>query len=157
MIQERANLPTISPKPIVAGASKKSSRAFGQATKSIMNMISRGELNSADKDDSLNFCYSWVVAVRQLDRSGTLATKEFLVEILMLSLLRHPNLVSLVGYCADGDQRLLVYEYMPSGSLDDYLFAYGYFAPEYERQGESSLKSDVHNFAVVLLELIIGR
>ncbi|KAH7429069.1 hypothetical protein KP509_09G029200 [Ceratopteris richardii] len=39
----------------------------------------------------------------------------------MLSLLHHPNLVSLIGYCADGDQRLLVYEYMPLGSLEDHL------------------------------------
>ncbi|PSS14080.1 Serine/threonine-protein kinase [Actinidia chinensis var. chinensis] len=39
----------------------------------------------------------------------------------MLSLLHHQNLVNLIGYCADGDQRLLVYEYMPMGSLDDHL------------------------------------
>ncbi|KAF2933733.1 hypothetical protein DAI22_04g109300 [Oryza sativa Japonica Group] len=39
----------------------------------------------------------------------------------MLSLLHHQNLVNLVGYCADGDQRLLVYEYMPLGSLEDHL------------------------------------
>ena len=39
----------------------------------------------------------------------------------MLSLLHHTNLVNLVGYCADGDQRILVYEYMPNGSLDDHL------------------------------------
>ncbi|CAH9073612.1 unnamed protein product [Cuscuta europaea] len=47
--------------------------------------------------------------------------KEFLVEVFMLSLLHHPNLVSLIGYCADGDQRLLVYEYMPLGCLEDHL------------------------------------
>nr|ACU18579.1 unknown [Glycine max] len=39
----------------------------------------------------------------------------------MLSLLHHPNLVNLIGYCADGDQRLLVYEYMPLGCLEDHL------------------------------------
>ena len=39
----------------------------------------------------------------------------------MLSLLQHDNLVNLIGYCADGDQRLLVYEYMPLGSLEDHL------------------------------------
>lgn len=47
--------------------------------------------------------------------------KEFLVEVLMLSLLHHPNLVNLIGYCADGDQRLLVYEFMSGGSVDDHL------------------------------------
>ena len=47
--------------------------------------------------------------------------REFLVEVLMLSLLHHPNLVNLIGYCADGNQRLLVYEYMPLGSLEDHM------------------------------------
>uniref|UniRef100_A0A0D3FV90 non-specific serine/threonine protein kinase n=1 Tax=Oryza barthii TaxID=65489 RepID=A0A0D3FV90_9ORYZ len=62
-----------------------------------------------------------IVAIKQLNRDGTQGNKEFLVEVLMLSLLHHQNLVNLVGYCADGDQRLLVYEYMPLGSLEDHL------------------------------------
>lgn len=62
-----------------------------------------------------------VVAVKQLDRNGLQGNREFLVEVLMLSLLHHDNLVNLIGYCADGDQRLLVYEYMPLGSLEDHL------------------------------------
>ncbi|KAL5794823.1 hypothetical protein ACOSP7_003417 [Xanthoceras sorbifolium] len=62
-----------------------------------------------------------VVAVKQLDRNGLQGNKEFLVEVLMLSLLHHHNLVNLIGYCADGDQRLLVYEYMSMGSLEDHL------------------------------------
>ncbi|KAJ7963847.1 Kinase family protein [Quillaja saponaria] len=62
-----------------------------------------------------------VVGVKQLDRNGFQGNREFLVEVLMLSLLHHPNLVNLVGYCADRDQRILVYEYMPNGSLEDHL------------------------------------
>ncbi|KAJ9549406.1 hypothetical protein OSB04_021949 [Centaurea solstitialis] len=61
------------------------------------------------------------IAVKQLDRNGLQGNREFLVEVLMLSLLHHPNLVNLIGYCADGDQRLLVYEFMPLGSLEDHL------------------------------------
>ena len=61
------------------------------------------------------------VAVKQLDRSGSQGNREFVVEVLMLSLLNHPNLVGLVGYCADGEQRLLVYPLMPRGSLEDHL------------------------------------
>jgi len=61
------------------------------------------------------------VAVKQLDRNGLQGNREFLVEVLMLSLLHHENLVNLIGYCADGEQRLLVYEYMPLGSLEDHL------------------------------------
>lgn len=59
--------------------------------------------------------------MKQLDRNGLQGNREFLVEVLMLSLLHHPNLVNLIGYCADGDQRLLVYEFMPLGSLEDHL------------------------------------
>ncbi|KAJ6371521.1 hypothetical protein OIU77_001933 [Salix suchowensis] len=36
--------------------------------------------------------------------------------------MHHPNLVNLIGFCAEGDHRLLVYEYMPLGSLEDHLF-----------------------------------
>ncbi|XP_052208024.1 probable serine/threonine-protein kinase PBL23 [Diospyros lotus] len=61
------------------------------------------------------------VAVKQLDRNGLQGNREFLVEVMMLSLLHHPNLVNLVGYCADGDQRILVYEFMANGSLEDHL------------------------------------
>lgn len=59
--------------------------------------------------------------MKQLDRNGLQGNREFLVEVLMLSLLHHKNLVNLIGYCADGDQRLLVYEFMLLGSLEDHL------------------------------------
>ncbi|ONK71926.1 uncharacterized protein A4U43_C04F13830 [Asparagus officinalis] len=62
------------------------------------------------------------VAIKKLNIEGVQGSKEFLVEVLMLSMLRHPNLVNLHGYCAEGDERLLVYEYMPQGSLEDHLF-----------------------------------
>ncbi|XP_034597175.2 probable serine/threonine-protein kinase PBL23 [Setaria viridis] len=62
-----------------------------------------------------------VIAVKQLDRDGFQGNREFLVEVLMLSLLHHPNLVKLLGYCTDSNQRILVYEYMPKGSLEDHL------------------------------------
>ncbi|XVE51139.1 hypothetical protein DITRI_Ditri02bG0015100 [Diplodiscus trichospermus] len=62
-----------------------------------------------------------IVAVKQLDSNGMQGNREFFSEILMSSLVRHPNLVSLIGYCADGDQRILVYEYMPNGSLENHL------------------------------------
>ncbi|KAL2907069.1 Serine/threonine-protein kinase PBS1 [Bienertia sinuspersici] len=47
-----------------------------------------------------------VVAVKKLNPTGLQGEKEFLVEILMLSLLRHPNLVHMIGYCAEGSQHL---------------------------------------------------
>ncbi|KAG1361074.1 putative serine/threonine-protein kinase PBL21 [Cocos nucifera] len=63
-----------------------------------------------------------VVAIKQLNHNGLQGSNEFLVEVLMLIMLHHPNLVSLHGYCAEGSERLLVYEYMPQGSLEDHLF-----------------------------------
>ncbi|XP_006345815.1 serine/threonine-protein kinase At3g07070-like [Solanum tuberosum] len=176
-----------------------------------------------------------IVAVKQLDRSGTQGNQEFLVEVSKLTLLKHQNLVNLIGYCADGDQRILVYEYMPMGCLNDHLLdlkedkkplgwlsrmkialgaangleylhktanppiiyrdlkgtnilldkdfnprlsdyglaklagggsktnmspmmmGTGYCAPEFEKNGEHTLKSDVYCFGIVLLELITGR
>ncbi|KAL5209693.1 hypothetical protein ABZP36_005316 [Zizania latifolia] len=62
------------------------------------------------------------VAVKQLTQNGVQGRNEFLVEVLMLTVLNHPHLVSLVGFCAQGDERLLVYEYMPFGSLESHLF-----------------------------------
>ncbi|ESQ49834.1 hypothetical protein EUTSA_v10020274mg [Eutrema salsugineum] len=62
-----------------------------------------------------------VVAVKQLDKHGLHENKEFKAEVLSLGQIDHPNLVKLVGYCADGDQRLLVYDYVSGGSLQDHL------------------------------------
>ncbi|KAK8319794.1 hypothetical protein V6Z12_A13G268300 [Gossypium hirsutum] len=65
---------------------------------------------------------SQVVAIKQLDRNGAQGIREFVVEVLTLSMAEHPNLVKLIGFCAEGDQRLLVYEYMPLGSLENHLY-----------------------------------
>ena len=62
-----------------------------------------------------------VIAVKQLDKHGTESSKEFLAEISLLSHVHHENLVNLIGYCADGDQRLLVFEYYPGSTLEDRL------------------------------------
>ncbi|XP_020223652.1 probable serine/threonine-protein kinase PBL5 [Cajanus cajan] len=61
------------------------------------------------------------VAIKQLDPYGHQGVREFVVEVLTLSLADHPNLVKLIGFCAEGEQRLLVYEYMPLGSLEKHL------------------------------------
>ncbi|XP_039015513.1 probable serine/threonine-protein kinase PBL21 isoform X2 [Hibiscus syriacus] len=66
-----------------------------------------------------------IVAVKQLNHDGLQGYQEFIVEVLMLCLLHHVNLVTLIGYCTAGNQRLLVYEYMPMGSLEDHLFEPG--------------------------------
>ncbi|KAM0051361.1 putative protein kinase RLK-Pelle-RLCK-VIIa-1 family [Helianthus debilis subsp. tardiflorus] len=62
-----------------------------------------------------------IVAIKQLDPNGWQGIREFVVEVLTLSMADHPNLVKLIGYCVEGEHRLLVYEYMPLGSLEDHL------------------------------------
>ncbi|KAJ0238857.1 Uncharacterized protein HA466_0234030 [Hirschfeldia incana] len=65
------------------------------------------------------------VAVKQLNRQGLQGHKEWINEVSFLGVVNHPNLVKLVGYCADDDergmQRLLVYELMCNKSLEDHL------------------------------------
>ncbi|KMT14418.1 hypothetical protein BVRB_4g071970 [Beta vulgaris subsp. vulgaris] len=62
------------------------------------------------------------VAVKKLDRTSGDTEKEFKTEVNVIGQTHHKNLVQLIGYCKENDQRLLVYEYMSNGSLADYLF-----------------------------------
>ncbi|KAL5710803.1 hypothetical protein ACHQM5_021320 [Ranunculus cassubicifolius] len=62
------------------------------------------------------------VAIKILNVNGFQGQKEWLTEIKYLGRLYHPNLVKLCGYCLDDQERLLVYEFMPRGSLDNHLF-----------------------------------
>ncbi|GMN47082.1 hypothetical protein TIFTF001_016260 [Ficus carica] len=66
-----------------------------------------------------------VVAVKRLKRESFQGHKEWLAEVNYLGQLRHKNLVKLIGYCSESDNRLLVYEYMPKGSLENHLFRKG--------------------------------
>ncbi|GAB2280304.1 Probable serine/threonine-protein kinase pbl3 [Dionaea muscipula] len=66
-----------------------------------------------------------VVAVKKLKPEGFQGHKEWLTEVNYLSQLYHPNLVKLIGYCLEGDNRLLVYEFLPKGSLENHLFRRG--------------------------------
>ncbi|KAG0469502.1 hypothetical protein HPP92_016202 [Vanilla planifolia] len=63
-----------------------------------------------------------VVAVKLLDLDGPQGHNEWLAEVIFLGQLRHPNLVKLIGYCYEDEHRLLVYEYMSRGSLENHLF-----------------------------------
>ncbi|KAG9441660.1 hypothetical protein H6P81_017514 [Aristolochia fimbriata] len=65
------------------------------------------------------------IAVKQLNRKGLQGHKEWVTEVNLLGVVDHPNLVKLLGYCAEDDergtQRLLIYEFMPNGSVADHL------------------------------------
>ncbi|KAL8161829.1 hypothetical protein V2J09_013318 [Rumex salicifolius] len=63
-----------------------------------------------------------VVAIKRLKAHSTQGAREFAMEIQLLSKLRHVNLVSLIGYCDDAGEMILVYEYMSHGTLKDHLY-----------------------------------
>ncbi|XP_059428659.1 L-type lectin-domain containing receptor kinase IV.1-like, partial [Corylus avellana] len=62
------------------------------------------------------------IAVKRVSHESRQGMKEFVAEIASLGRLRHRNLVPLLGYCRRKRELLLVYDYMPNGSLDKYLF-----------------------------------
>ncbi|GAB2212859.1 hypothetical protein Drorol1_Dr00020857 [Drosera rotundifolia] len=63
------------------------------------------------------------VAVKALSAESRQGVREFLTEINMISAVRHPNLVGLVGCCVEGANRILVYEYLENRSLDRVLLS----------------------------------
>ncbi|AQK70370.1 putative LRR receptor-like serine/threonine-protein kinase [Zea mays] len=63
-----------------------------------------------------------IVAVKKLSSKSSQGNREFLNEIGIISALRHPNLVRLFGCCIDGDQLLLIYEFLENNSLGRALF-----------------------------------
>ncbi|CAN8247340.1 unnamed protein product [Cochlearia groenlandica] len=71
-----------------------------------------------------------VIAVKKLNKDGWQGHQEWLAEVNYLGQFSHPNLVKLIGYCLEDEHRLLVYEFMPRGSLENHLFRKGsYFEP----------------------------
>ncbi|CAN6551977.1 unnamed protein product [Malus baccata var. baccata] len=74
-------------------------------------------------DDTVRAGYKTTqVAIKELNREGYQGDREWLAEVNYLGQLSNPNLVKLIGYCCEDDHRLLVYEYMASGSLEKHLF-----------------------------------
>lgn len=74
-------------------------------------------------DENVRAGYTKIqVAIKELDPEGIQGDREWLAEVNYLGQLEHQNLVKLIGYCCEEDHRLLVYEYLPSGSLENHLF-----------------------------------
>ncbi|MFS7992017.1 putative protein kinase RLK-Pelle-CrRLK1L-1 family [Helianthus anomalus] len=84
-------------------------------------VIGRGGFGKVYKGTIVSGGRCLVVAIKRLDSTSNQGAVEFWVEVNTLSKLRHCHLVSLIGYCNDGPEMILVYEYMPLGTLEDHL------------------------------------
>ncbi|CAH8270686.1 unnamed protein product [Arabidopsis lyrata] len=74
--------------------------------------VYRGYLNGLDM----------MVAIKKFAGGSKQGKREFVTEVKIISSLRHRNLVQLIGWCHEKDEFLMIYEFMPNGSLDAHLF-----------------------------------
>ncbi|PWA92717.1 serine/threonine/dual specificity protein kinase, catalytic domain-containing protein [Artemisia annua] len=87
--------------------------------------IGRGGFGRVYKGMILDGTTNRTYAIKRLNSLSDQGAPEFWVEVEMLSRLRHCNLVCLIGYCNDGKEMALVYEYMHNGTLSDHLHKKG--------------------------------
>lgn len=93
-------------------------RELQNATKNFSEKLGGGGFGSVFKGALQD---SSVIAVKRLEGISQ-GEKQFRTEVVTIGTIQHMNLVRLRGFCSEGNKKLLVYDYMPNGSLDSHLF-----------------------------------
>ncbi|KAJ1424619.1 Serine/threonine-protein kinase, active site [Sesbania bispinosa] len=112
-----ANLQVVAEKGLRVFTFKQLHSATGGFSKSNVighggfGLVYRGVLNDGRK-----------VAIKFMDQAGKQGEEEFKVEVELLSRLHSPYLLALLGYCSDSNHKLLVYEFMANGGLQEHLY-----------------------------------
>ncbi|KAL2594238.1 hypothetical protein GLYMA_12G211800v4 [Glycine max] len=112
-----ANLQVVAEKGLQVFTFKQLHSATGGFSKSNVighggfGLVYRGVLNDGRK-----------VAIKFMDQAGKQGEEEFKVEVELLSRLHSPYLLALLGYCSDSNHKLLVYEFMANGGLQEHLY-----------------------------------
>ncbi|KAK7272427.1 hypothetical protein RJT34_29015 [Clitoria ternatea] len=112
-----ANLQVVAEKGLQVFTFKQLHSATGSFNKSNVighggfGLVYRGVLNDGRK-----------VAIKFMDQAGKQGEEEFKVEVELLSRLHSPYLLALIGYCSDSNHKLLVYEFMANGGLQEHLY-----------------------------------
>ncbi|KAK1426612.1 hypothetical protein QVD17_15288 [Tagetes erecta] len=91
------------------------------ATENFLTCIGKGGYGQVYRGELLIAGKHTAVAVKRLNENLGQGLKEFLTEIQLLTGQKHPNLVSLLGYCHEEREKIIVYEYAVRGSLDRYI------------------------------------
>ncbi|EYU30747.1 hypothetical protein MIMGU_mgv1a025084mg, partial [Erythranthe guttata] len=86
---------------------------------SVENLIGEGGFGPVYKG---NLSGEQVIAVKRMSRNSRQGTEEFKTEVILIAKLQHRNLVRILGCCIQGEEKMLVYEYMHNKSLDYFIF-----------------------------------
>lgn len=88
-------------------------------TRGFEDKLGQGGFGSVYKGKLRSGLYA---AIKMLEKPNT-SGQDFISEVATIGRIHHVNVVRLIGYCVEGSKRALVYEFMPSGSLDKYIFS----------------------------------